>query len=121
VLPHLSWSGFDPPGRRQDFCRASRPLAAHSSRVFIRGRPGELSNHAFGAAFDINFPWNPLGEVPALVGQRGCVRELVPIANRFGFFWGGHFHNRLDGNHFEVAQVMSPTEVAGLLSSPDFA
>jgi hypothetical protein len=87
----------------------------------VRGHIGELSNHAFGAAFDINFPWNPLGTVPALVSGRGCVRELVSIANQLGFFWGGHFTGRLDGNHFEVAQVMTENEVADRLGSPNFA
>ncbi|HEY1259327.1 MAG TPA: M15 family metallopeptidase [Stellaceae bacterium] len=86
---------------------------------FVRGEIGTLSNHAFGAAFDINFTWNQLGKVPALVGERGSVRELVPIANRLGFFWGGHFHSRLDGNHFEVARIMTETEVDEVLASPD--
>jgi hypothetical protein len=77
---------------------------------FIRGSKTELSQHAFGTAFDINTEPPPsslnwLGVQPALVGQRGCVRELVPIANAFGFYWGGHF-TRLDGMHFEVAQIM---------------
>ena len=60
-----------------------------------------LSNHAWGTAFDINYEWNQLGKIPALVGQKGSVRELVPLANKFGFFWGGHFKSRLDGMHFE--------------------
>lgn len=63
-----------------------------------------LSNHAFGTAFDINVAWNGLGRRPALVGQEGSVRELVPIAHDHGFYWGGHF-TRQDGMHFEVAQV----------------
>ena len=62
-----------------------------------------LSNHAFGTAFDINVPFNPLGARPALIGKQGSVRELVPIANEHGFFWGGHFGKRPDGMHFEVA------------------
>jgi hypothetical protein len=79
---------------------------------FIRGSTSVLSNHAFGTAFDINadFPskLNWLGVPAALVGQRGCVRELVPIANAFGFYWGGHFGaGRVDGMHFEVAKVLS--------------
>ena len=72
---------------------------------FIRGSKIILSNHAFGTAFDINVAQNKLGTMPALVGKMGCVRELVPIANKHGFFWGGHFKNRLDGMHFEVAQL----------------
>lgn len=63
-----------------------------------------LSNHAFGTAFDINVAWNQLGHMPALVGQKGCVRELVEIANANGFYWGGHFSRR-DGMHFEIAQL----------------
>ncbi|HFA47423.1 MAG TPA: peptidoglycan-binding protein [Bacteroidetes bacterium] len=71
---------------------------------FIRGRYGVLSNHAFGSAFDINVAWNGLGREPALVGQKGSVRELVEIAHKNGFYWGGHFR-RKDGMHFEVAKI----------------
>ena len=70
---------------------------------YIRGSRTVLSNHAFGSAFDINYSDNMLGKRPALVGERGCVRELVPIAHEWGFYWGGHFNSRPDGMHFEVA------------------
>ncbi len=70
---------------------------------FIRGSRTVLSNHAFGSAFDINADLNPLGQRPKLVGQRGSVRELVPLANQWGFYWGGHFGSRPDGMHFEIA------------------
>jgi hypothetical protein len=66
-----------------------------------------LSNHAFGSAFDINFADNQLGTEPALVGEKGCVRELVQLANKWGFYWGGHFKSRLDGMHFEIAEIRS--------------
>jgi hypothetical protein len=71
---------------------------------FIRGSRKTLSQHAHGSAFDINVDWNPLGQQPARRGLRGSVRELVPIANELGFYWGGHFA-RNDGMHFEVAQL----------------
>lgn len=71
---------------------------------FIRGSRTVLSNHAFGTAFDINYEWNKLGAVPALLGRKGTVRELVAIANNNGFYWGGHF-TRLDGMHFEIAKI----------------
>jgi hypothetical protein len=73
---------------------------------FIRGSRSTLSNHAFGSAFDINMRWNRLGAVPALEGLEGSVRELVPIANAHGFYWGGHFKTRPDGMHFEVATLL---------------
>jgi len=71
---------------------------------FIRGSRTTLSNHAWGTAFDINASSNRLGTVPALRGEKGSVRALVPLANAHGFFWGGHFSRR-DGMHFEVAKL----------------
>lgn len=72
---------------------------------FIRGRT-VLSNHSWGTAFDINAPENWLGEVPAKIGQKGSLLQLVPIANKWGFFWGGHYENRKDGMHFEVGKLL---------------
>ena len=70
---------------------------------FQRGSTRALSNHAFGSAFDLNWEQNQLGRRPADLGERGCLRELVPIANKHGFYWGGHFRSRPDGMHFELA------------------
>jgi hypothetical protein len=64
----------------------------------------DLSNHAWGTAFDINPSQNGLGAQPARMGQTGCVLELVAIANEHGFFWGGHFTRR-DGMHFEIGRI----------------
>lgn len=61
-----------------------------------------LSNHSWGTAFDINATWNQRKAIPAMMGDRGCIRELVAIANANGFYWGGHF-TTMDGMHFEVA------------------
>ena len=72
---------------------------------FIRGSRTYLSNHAWGTAFDINVPWNGLRMRPALVGQKGSVRELVELAIENGFYWGGFF-TRLDGMHFEVSKLL---------------
>ena len=83
---------------------------------FIRCSTSSLSNHAFGTAFDINADENPLGAQPALPGEKGCVFDLVPIAHQFGFYWGGHFTNRRDGMHFEVAKVLTDIEVETILS-----
>ncbi|QIL40703.1 hypothetical protein G7074_16385 [Pedobacter sp. HDW13] len=71
---------------------------------FERNSRTVLSNHAFGTAFDINEEWNQFHTLPSLVGNEGSVRELVPAANEFGFFWGGHF-KRPDGMHFEVSKI----------------
>jgi hypothetical protein len=79
---------------------------------FVRGSRTTLSNHAWGMAFDINAEYNPLGVRPALMGRSGSVRQLVPLANEYGFWWGGHWgypsvsSNRPDGMHFEVAKIL---------------
>jgi hypothetical protein len=74
---------------------------------FIRGSNTTLSNHAFGVAFDINTKYNGLFVTPPAVGEKGSVRELVPIANKLGFYWGGHYRRRKDGMHFELSSPQS--------------
>lgn len=91
-------------------------LTWHGSYVprMIRGSKTDLSNHAFGTAFDINYrsndpkipAWNGLGMTPAYINETGSVRELVPLANKFGFYWGGHYKRRPDGMHFEFAKIL---------------
>lgn len=71
---------------------------------FIRGSSSQLSNHAFGTAFDINAPWNGLRRKPAKRGERGSVLELVPLAEEAGWYWGGSFKSRPDGMHFELGR-----------------
>ncbi|HQU83924.1 MAG TPA: M15 family metallopeptidase [Pyrinomonadaceae bacterium] len=69
----------------------------------VRGSKTQLSNHAFGSAFDVNAAWNGLGKTPAATDKPGTVIPLVAIANAHGFFWGGHYNSRKDGMHFELA------------------
>jgi peptidoglycan hydrolase-like protein with peptidoglycan-binding domain len=96
------WSDWEKAGL------LNRVLSYDGSFVarFIRGSRTELSNHAFGTAFDINANTNGLGVTPPLLNQKGCVRELVTIANQNGFFWGGHFKGRPDGMHFELGKKL---------------
>ena len=79
---------------------------AYNPRL-MRGSRTVLSAHAFGSAIDLNAQWNGLGRVPASLGARGCVLELVRIASSHGFYWGGHFSSRKDGMHFELARLPS--------------
>jgi hypothetical protein len=72
---------------------------------FVRGCPGVLSNHAVGTAIDLNAYWNGLHCLPALVGQLGSVRELVPAANKNGLWWLGH-SSVSDGMHFELGVLV---------------
>lgn len=82
---------------------------------FIRGSRTTLSNHAKGSAFDINYTGNELGRTPMAAGKLGSVRELVPLAVHFGFYWGGWF-SRADGMHFEIRKLFTADELAVLVS-----
>jgi hypothetical protein len=73
---------------------------------FVRGSRTSLSNHSWGTAFDINAQWNGLGVRPALMEEKGSVRELVEIAFANGFYWGGWFKSRPDGMHFEAYKIV---------------
>lgn len=83
---------------------------ARLKRGTVNPVPENLSNHSWGSAFDITAKQNWLGDLPAVMGQRGCVRELVSAAVDMGVYWGGHFgspdaiKNR-DGMHFEIAEA----------------
>jgi hypothetical protein len=68
---------------------------------FIRGSSSVLSSHAWATAFDVNAAWNPLGRPPAQQGQKGCLLDVIPEAEKAGFYWGGNFP-RKDGMHFEL-------------------
>ena len=81
----LTWAGSFAPGSCEESYDALEPCT-------------------WGTAFDINVPWNALGHQPALRGE-GLGPQLVPAADDFGFWWGGHF-NGGDGMHFEVARVL---------------
>lgn len=60
-----------------------------------------LSNHCLGSAFDINAPELPLGmPVPATHPQR----QLAALAKSLGWTWGGDYHSRVDGMHFELVR-----------------
>lgn len=76
---------------------------------FVRGRRDRLSNHSFGTALDLNAAWNGYRRQPALVGQRGSLRELVMPAYRLGVFWGGWYN---DGMHFEFYLQMTAVQIS---------
>jgi D-alanyl-D-alanine carboxypeptidase len=63
-----------------------------------------LSSHSWGVAIDLNAEWNGYEKVPAGIGQRGSLLELVPLFAAAGFAWGGHFSTP-DGMHFELART----------------
>jgi hypothetical protein len=80
----------------------------------IRGSTSQLSQHAYGAAIDVNVAGNLLGAVPTQDPR------LVEAFARRGFVWGGDFLLP-DGMHFEygcpaVLALPEQAEVPGHLA-----
>jgi D-alanyl-D-alanine carboxypeptidase len=70
-------------------CYSYRPIRGSSA--------GNLSNHAFGAAIDIDPANNPLG---AKIGKMPAL--VVNAFKAQGFLWGGDYKTRKDPMHFEA-------------------
>jgi peptidoglycan hydrolase-like protein with peptidoglycan-binding domain len=100
------WRAWDDAGLVGRILTFGGAFNARYKRGSDKRRHIDLSNHAFGTAFDINESWNRLGHTPATLGSQGSVRELVQIANQHGFHWGGHYAGRKDGMHFELARLL---------------
>lgn len=66
----------------------------YAARTVARSPTAPPSQHAYGAAIDINAPENPYGAKPTMDPR------IVRIFERWGFLWGGRYLTP-DGMHFE--------------------
>lgn len=71
-----------------------------NARTVARDPTAPPSNHAYGAAIDINAPENAYGATPSMD------ERIVAIFERWGFRWGGDFLIP-DGMHFEYGTPAS--------------
>jgi hypothetical protein len=65
----------------------------------VRGRPNDLSAHAYGLAIDINAQTNPLSSIL----HTDMSASFVKCFTNEGFAWGGNFLNRKDPMHYSYA------------------
>jgi hypothetical protein len=72
----------------------------YAPRTVARSPIAPPSNHAYGAAIDINAPENPFGRMPTMDPR------IVNIFEKWGFVWGGRFLIP-DGMHFEYGSPPS--------------
>jgi D-alanyl-D-alanine carboxypeptidase len=72
----------------------------YAARTVARSSIAPPSNHAYGAAIDINAPENPYGGTPTMDPR------IVRIFEKWGFIWGGRFLIP-DGMHFEYGSAPS--------------
>jgi hypothetical protein len=77
------------------------------------GRPGELSNHAYFTALDINWLLNPMGLRLVTNMPIAMVKAICSIRTRNGaqvWNWGGFWSGSKDAMHFEI--VCTPKDIA---------
>ena len=58
-----------------------------------------FSLHSWGIAFDINISTNQLYAIPQMDPR------LVACFHECGFDWGGFWHPRTDGMHFQLSEI----------------
>lgn len=72
------------------------------------------SNHAFGAAFDIDPPKNPQIKGVGKTAPHGLPDDVGELAAQHGFVWGGNYKSQKDYMHFEAATGPSTPKNLGL-------
>ena len=64
---------------------------------------GQLSDHAWGTALDVNWTTNPLGTHDGCTITTDLPADIASLAGRWGLRWGGNFScASKDPMHFEV-------------------
>ena len=82
----------------------------YAARTVARSPTAPPSNHAYGAAIDINAPENPYGATPTMDPK------IVTIFQRWGFLWGGRYPDpRRDAFRVRLAAAVTRrTRVRGV-------
>lgn len=79
---------------------------------FIRGSSSKWSNHAYGAAIDINAEKNGFN-----TGHGNMPQFVIDAFKRQGARWGGDYHGRTDPMHFEFCDP-GPSRPVTLFDEP---
>ena len=101
------WQAWDDRGYLDAVATWNGSFVTRFKRGSARANEYDLSNHSWGTAFDINARLMPRGTPIAKVPPEFL--ELVPVAEEFGFAWGGYFGTP-DPMHFECVESEHETE-----------
>lgn len=93
------WDHYDHDQRKIDALGISKYAGAYNPRK-IRGSATRWSNHAFGAAIDLNAEENGFG-----AGHGNIPQPVVDAFKRQGARWGGDYKGRTDPMHFEFCDA----------------
>lgn len=108
------WDHYGHDQKKIDALGISKYNGAYNPR-FIRGSSTKWSNHAYGAAIDINADANGFG-----AGHGNIPQPVIDAFKRQGARWGGDYRGRTDPMHFEFCDAGPVTvKPATLMEEPE--
>jgi hypothetical protein len=93
------WNYYGRDQTKIDALGISKYSGGYNPR-YIRGSTTKWSNHAYGAAIDINAEQNGFG-----TGHGTMPQPVIDAFKRQGFRWGGDYRGRTDPMHFEACDA----------------
>lgn len=93
------WDHYGHDQKKIDALGISKYAGAYNPR-FIRGSTSKWSNHAYGAAIDLNAEDNGFGK-----GHGNIPQPVIDAFKRQGARWGGDYKGRTDPMHFEFCDA----------------
>lgn len=96
------WDYYERDQQKLDKLGVSKYSGAYNHRK-VRGSETKWSNHAYGAAIDLDAEHNGFG-----TGHGLMPTPVVCAFKAAGFSWGGDYKNRTDPMHFELCDRGEP-------------
>jgi hypothetical protein len=99
---NLIWGYYGKDQGKLDALRISEFSGTYNPRK-VRGSATKWSNHAYGAAIDLDAPHNGFNS-----GHGHMPLPVVAAFKACGFSWGGDYQHRTDPMHFELCDRGEP-------------
>lgn len=93
------WDHYGRDQKRIDALGISKYSGGYNPR-YVRGSTTKWSNHAYGAAIDINAEQNGFG-----TGHGNMPQPVIDAFKRQGARWGGDYKGRTDPMHYEFCDA----------------
>lgn len=93
------WDHYGRDQKKIDALGISKYAGAYNPRK-VRGSATKWSNHAYGAAIDLNAEENGFGK-----GHGSIPQPVIDAFKRQGARWGGDYRGRTDPMHFEFCDA----------------
>lgn len=107
------WEHYGRDQRKIDALGISKYAGAYNPRK-VRGSATKWSNHAYGAAIDLNAEENGFGK-----GHGSIPQPVIDAFKRQGARWGGDYKGRTDPMHFEFCDATGYPGPIALMDAPE--